>query len=174
MAFTYICHLTACHFLLSYWSRSKCTENKVYVQFQLKECGANHTVRIGNKSFKSVANFRPLWGGGRNNQNSVHEELKSRLNSGDACYYHSVQNLLSSHLLSQNIKITISTNYNFAFCFIWVWSLLSLSLREEHRLRIVEEWKTNLMSLDILFHFLCAQHVSDINPLNTELNPICQ
>ena len=28
---------------------------------------------------------------------------------------------------------------------------------------IAEEWKTNLMSLAILFHFLCAQHVSDIN-----------
>ena len=28
---------------------------------------------------------------------------------------------------------------------------------------IVEEWKTNLMSLVILFHFLCAQYVSDIN-----------
>ena len=28
---------------------------------------------------------------------------------------------------------------------------------------IVEEWKTNLMSLAILFHFLCTQHVSDIN-----------
>ena len=28
---------------------------------------------------------------------------------------------------------------------------------------IVEEWRTNLMSLAILFHFLCAQHVSDIN-----------
>ena len=28
---------------------------------------------------------------------------------------------------------------------------------------IVEEWKTNLMSLAILFHFLCASHVSDIN-----------
>ena len=27
----------------------------------------------------------------------------------------------------------------------------------------VEEWKTNLMSLAILFHFLCAQHVWDIN-----------
>jgi len=30
-------------------------------------------------------------------------------------------------------------------------------------IEIVEEWKTNLMSLAILFHFLCAQHVSDIN-----------
>ena len=28
---------------------------------------------------------------------------------------------------------------------------------------IVEEWNTNVMSLAILFHFLCAQHVSDIN-----------
>ena len=28
---------------------------------------------------------------------------------------------------------------------------------------IVEEWKTNLMSLATLFHFLCAQHVSEIN-----------
>ena len=28
---------------------------------------------------------------------------------------------------------------------------------------IVDERKTNLMSLAILFHFLCAQHVSDIN-----------
>ena len=28
---------------------------------------------------------------------------------------------------------------------------------------IVEEWKTNLTSLAILFHFLCTQHVSDIN-----------
>ena len=27
---------------------------------------------------------------------------------------------------------------------------------------IVDEWKTNLMSLAILFHLLCAQHVSDI------------
>ena len=32
---------------------------------------------------------------------------------------------------------------------------------------IAEEWKTNLMSLAILFHFLCAQHVSDIKRQNT-------
>ena len=28
---------------------------------------------------------------------------------------------------------------------------------------IADGWKTNLMSLAILFHLLCAQHVSDIN-----------
>jgi hypothetical protein len=39
-------------------------------------------------------------------QHLIHEEIKSRLNSGNA-YYHSVQNLLSSHLLSKNTKIKI-------------------------------------------------------------------
>jgi len=37
-------------------------------------------------------------------QNSIQEEIKSRLKSGNACY-HSVQNILSSILLSKNIKI---------------------------------------------------------------------
>ena len=40
------------------------------------------------------------------NQNSIPEEINSRLRSGNACY-HSVQNLLSSRLLSKNLKITI-------------------------------------------------------------------
>jgi len=30
-------------------------------------------------------------------------------------------------------------------------------------LYVVDKWKINLMSLAILFHLLCAQHVSDIN-----------
>ena len=40
------------------------------------------------------------------NQNSIQEEIKSRLKSGNACY-HLVQNLLSSSLLSKNLKIKI-------------------------------------------------------------------
>ena len=40
------------------------------------------------------------------NQNSIAEEIKSRLRSGNACY-HSVQNLLSSKLLSTKLKIKI-------------------------------------------------------------------
>ena len=40
------------------------------------------------------------------NQNSIEEEIKSRLKTGNACY-HSVQNLFSSSLLSKNLKITI-------------------------------------------------------------------
>ena len=38
-----------------------------------------------------------------------------------------------------------------------------IKLQCQHHLDLAEEWKTNLMSLAILFHFLCAQHVSDIN-----------
>jgi len=40
------------------------------------------------------------------NQNSIQEEIKSRLKSGNACY-HPAQNLLSSSLLSRNLNIKI-------------------------------------------------------------------
>jgi hypothetical protein len=40
------------------------------------------------------------------NQNCIPEEIQSRLKSGNACY-HSVQNVLSSSLLSKNLKINI-------------------------------------------------------------------
>jgi hypothetical protein len=49
------------------------------------------------------------------NQNFVQEEIKRRLNSCNACY-HSVQNILSSRLLSKNIK----QNYNVACGSVWV------------------------------------------------------
>jgi hypothetical protein len=38
------------------------------------------------------------------NQNLIQEEIKRKLNSGNACY-HSVQSLLSSRLLSKNLKL---------------------------------------------------------------------
>jgi hypothetical protein len=44
-----------------------------------------------------VENFKYL-GATLTNQNDSHDEIKSRLNSGNACYY-SVQNLLSSRLI---------------------------------------------------------------------------
>jgi hypothetical protein len=40
------------------------------------------------------------------NQDSILEEVKSRLNTGNACY-HSVQNILSYRLLSENVGIEI-------------------------------------------------------------------
>jgi hypothetical protein len=57
------------------------------------------------------------------NKNDIHDEIKNRLNSGNACYY-SVQNLLSSRLISKNLKIKIY-NCNFASCTVWVRNLVS-------------------------------------------------
>ncbi|PNF26869.1 hypothetical protein B7P43_G16264 [Cryptotermes secundus] len=67
--------------------------------------GETHDIKIGNRCFENVVQFRYL-GTTITNQNLIQEEIKRRLNSGNACY-HSVQNLLSSHLLSKNIKIRI-------------------------------------------------------------------
>ena len=62
-------------------------------------------VRIDNSTFERVEEFKYL-GTTLTNQNSIPEEIKSRLRSGNA-YYHSVQNLLFSRLLFKNLKIKI-------------------------------------------------------------------
>jgi hypothetical protein len=67
--------------------------------------GQNHDIKTANRGFENVAQFRYR----RltvTNQNFIQAEIKRRLNSGNASY-HSVQNLLSSCLLSKNIKIRI-------------------------------------------------------------------
>jgi hypothetical protein len=70
------------------------------------------------------------------NQNDIHDEIKSRLNSGNACSY-SVQNLLSSRLILKHLKIKIYKTVILPVvlygCETW-----SLTLREEHRLRVSE------------------------------------
>jgi hypothetical protein len=58
-----------------------------------------------NNSFEGLRKFKYL-GTNLKCQNSIQEENKSRLNSGNVCY-HLVQNILSSSLLSKNIKIKI-------------------------------------------------------------------
>ena len=63
------------------------------------------SVRIDNSTFERVEVFKYL-GTTVTNQNSIPEEIKSRLRSGNACY-HSMQNLLSSRLLSKNLKLKI-------------------------------------------------------------------
>jgi len=70
-----------------------------------QNAGRIQSVRIDNSTFEKVEGFKYL-GTNLTNQNSIPEEIKSRLRSGNACY-HSVQNLLSSRLLSKNLKFTI-------------------------------------------------------------------
>jgi hypothetical protein len=70
-----------------------------------QNAGRTHSMKIDNSFFERVEEFKYL-GTTLTNQNSIQEEIKSRLKSGNACY-HSVQNLLSSSLLSKNLKIKI-------------------------------------------------------------------
>jgi hypothetical protein len=66
-----------------------------------QNAGQNHDIKIANRCFENVEHFRYL-GVTITNQNLIQEEIKRRLNSGNACY-HSVLNLLYSRLLSKNI-----------------------------------------------------------------------
>ena len=80
-------------------------KTKYMVMSQDQNAGQNHSVRIDNNTFERVEEFKYL-GTTLTIQNSIWEEIKSRLRSGNACY-HSVQNLLSSKLLSRKLKIKI-------------------------------------------------------------------
>jgi hypothetical protein len=71
---------------------------------------------------------------GRNlTQNSIQEEIKSRLKSGNACC-HSVQNLLSFSLLSKDLKSTECRTIILCGYETWL-----LTLREECRVRVFEQ-----------------------------------
>jgi hypothetical protein len=69
-------------------------------------------------------------------KNSIPEEIKRKLRLGNA-WYNSVQNLLSSRLLSKNLKIKtyriIILPVVLYGCETW-----SLTLREERKLRVFE------------------------------------
>ena len=80
-------------------------KTKYIVMFRDRNAGRGYSVKIDNSSIERVEEFKYL-GPTLTDQNSIQEEIKSRLQLGNACYY-SVQNLLSSRLLYKNLKIKI-------------------------------------------------------------------
>jgi len=84
-------------------------KTKYMVMSRDQNAGRSHSMKTDNSSFERVEEFKYL-GTTSTNQNSIQEEIKSTLKSGNACY-HSVQNLLSSSLLSKNLKIKIHRTF---------------------------------------------------------------
>jgi hypothetical protein len=113
--------------------------NPEKTKYMLMSCSQKvekkHSIKIAKRSFEDVAEFKYL-GTTLTGQNYMHEEIKSRLNSGNACY-HSVQSLLSSHLLSRNLKVTIYKTIILPVV-SYGYETWSLTLREEYRLRVFE------------------------------------
>ncbi|KAJ4447122.1 hypothetical protein ANN_09122 [Periplaneta americana] len=107
----------------------------------------NGTIKVGDLSFEEVEKFKYLEAT-VTNINDTREEIKRRINMGNACYY-SVEKLLSSSLLSKNLKVRIYKTVILPVllygCETW-----TLTLREEHRLRVFEN--KSLMSLGKVFH----------------------
>jgi hypothetical protein len=69
-----------------------------------QNAGRIHSIKTDNSSFERQESFKYLktvviY------QNSIQDVIESRLKPGNACY-HSVQNILSSSLLSKNLKFT--------------------------------------------------------------------
>ncbi|KAJ4445744.1 hypothetical protein ANN_12429 [Periplaneta americana] len=95
----------------------------------------NGNIKVGDLSFEGVEKFKYL-GATVTNINDTREEIKHRINMGNACYY-SVEKLLSSSLLSKNLKVRIYKTVILPVllygCETW-----TLTLREEHRLRVFE------------------------------------
>ena len=83
-------------------------KTKHMVMSRDQDAGRSHSIKSDDSSFERMEEFKYL-GKALRNKNSIQEEIKSRLKSGNACYY-AVQNLLSSSLLSKGIKIKIYRN----------------------------------------------------------------
>jgi hypothetical protein len=75
-----------------------------------KKPGQRHSIQIADGSFEDMEKLRYL-GTTLTEQNCMHEEIKNKLNSRNACYY-SIQTLLSSRLLSRNVTVKIYKTIN--------------------------------------------------------------
>jgi hypothetical protein len=92
----------------------------------------NHILVIVYKFFEYVAHFRYL-GTAVTNENCIHEEIKSRLQSRDVCY-HSIYCLFSSCLLCRNLEVKIYKTMILPVL-LYGCETYSLTLKEELRMR---------------------------------------
>jgi hypothetical protein len=68
-------------------------KTKYMIMSRHPNSGQDHDIKIVNESFENVAKFKYLEMM-LTHQNDIYDEIKTRLYSGNSCYY-SVQNLLS-------------------------------------------------------------------------------
>jgi hypothetical protein len=87
-----------------------------------QNAGQNHDIKLGNRCFENVAQFRYL-GTTITNQNLIQKEIKRILNSGNACY-NSVQNLFFFSSAVYKHKNQNIQHYNFVCGSVWVWNLV--------------------------------------------------
>jgi hypothetical protein len=106
-------------------------KTKYMIMSRHQDSEQNQNIRTANESSENVAKFKYL-GTTLTNQNDIHDEIKIRLNSGNACY-HSVQSLLSSRLISKNLQIKIYKTVILPVV-LYVCKTWSLTLGEDHRL----------------------------------------
>ena len=112
-------------------------KTKYMTVFPDQNAGRIHSMKMDNSSIERVEEFTYL-GTTLTSQNSIQEEIKSRLKLGNAFYYY-VQNLLSSSLLSKTLKIKIHVYRTIILpVVLYVCKNWSLALREERRLRVFE------------------------------------
>jgi hypothetical protein len=100
-----------------------------------QQTGQKNTIKIANRSFQGVAEFRYLRTT-MTDQNCMHKEIKSRLNSGNACYV-SLQRLLSSFVLSKSLNIKMYKTIIVPVV-LYESETWSFTLGEEDRLRVFE------------------------------------
>jgi hypothetical protein len=96
-----------------------------------QNAGRSHNITINNFFFERLEQFKYL-GTVLTNRNSIHEEIKSRLKSGNAGY-----KSVSSSFLSKNIKIKTHNIIRLPVV-LYGCATSSLTLREERRLRVFE------------------------------------